>query len=349
MRIVVGLSGGVDSAVAAWLLQEQGHEVTGVFMHNWAEEDGTCSAEADFEDVRRVSEHLKIPYYSVNFQQEYRDRVFAEFLQELQQGHTPNPDVLCNTHIKFQAFLNYALTAGAEFLATGHYAGVAHEPQGAQLLRADDENKDQTYFLHGLNQGQLCKVLFPLQTYTKPQVRELALRIGLPVAQKKDSTGICFIGERQFRAFLQQHLPAQPGDMVTPEGRVVGRHEGLAFYTLGQRRGLGIGGTGSGQRWFVVAKDLSANRLIVHQGDTPLLYTQTLTTGPAHFIGPPPPSPLRCMARLRHRQPLQACTLDILPDGRAHVTFDQPQRAATPGQFVVWYDGRICLGGGKIA
>nr|MDD6336627.1 tRNA 2-thiouridine(34) synthase MnmA [bacterium] len=353
-RVVVGLSGGVDSAVAAWLLKEQGYDVIGVFMRNWEETapDGRCTADQDFADVRAVCECIGIPYYGVNFSKQYKERVFASFLEELQKGRTPNPDVLCNTQIKFAAFLDFAMQAGAEKLATGHFARLRQGADGGyQLLCGVDPGKDQTYFLHGLGQKELSRAMFPVGGMTKAQVRQKAREIGLPVAEKKDSTGICFIGERHFKQFLQQYLPTQPGDIISTTGEVVGRHDGLAFYTLGQRRGLGIGGRGDGRRWFVVQKDLAGNRLIVHQGeDAPQLYATALASEKLHFIaGQAPAEQFDCRARIRHRQAFQDCRVTMLPDGSARVDFAQRQRAITPGQSVVLYQGDVCLGGGIIA
>lgn len=350
-RVVVGMSGGVDSAVSALLLKEQGYDVLGVFMKNWEEKDdqGRCRAEEDYADVREVCNQIGIPYYTVNFTKDYEERVFAYFLRELSSGRTPNPDILCNTQIKFHAFLDFALKSGADHLATGHFAQLHHGADGTLLLRGKDENKDQTYFLHGLGQKELAHALFPVGHLQKSQVRELAQKHGLKVAAKKDSTGICFIGERNFRAFLSQHLPLQPGDMVTPSGQIVGQHQGLAFYTLGQRRGLGIGGRGDGRRWFVVEKDLAKNRLIVEQGeDSPLLYASTLRCQKLHFVsGDAPAVSFDCTAKIRYRQPDQACRV-TLKDDATIVTFSDPQRAITPGQYIVLYQGEVCLGGGII-
>ena len=351
-RIVVGMSGGVDSSVAALLLKRQGHEVIGVFMKNWEEKDenGVCTSEADWADVREVCERIDIPYYSVNFVKEYYDRVFSYFLDEYRRGRTPNPDVLCNREIKFKAFLDFAMELGADRLATGHFCNLGTAADGrVQLLRGLDANKDQSYFLYMLGQKALEKAMFPVGGLTKAQVRGIAKDAGLVTSLKKDSTGVCFIGERRFKPFLKQFLPAQPGDMVTPEGRVVGRHDGLMYYTLGQRRGLGIGGSGDGRRWFVVAKDLERNRLVVDQGeDSPLLYTSRADGGECTWLAGFPPveedRPLRCQVRLRHRQPLQDCSI-ILRGDRVQIDFDRPQRAVTPGQSAVFYDGEVCLGG----
>ena len=351
MRIVAGMSGGVDSSVAAMLMKRQGHEVIGVFMKNWEEKDanGVCTSEQDWSDARAVCQALDIPYYSVNFSKQYWDRVFEEFLREYRLGRTPNPDVLCNREIKFNVFLDFARQLGADRLVTGHFANIDCVNGEYRLLRAKDENKDQTYFLYMLGQRALSMAMFPVGNLTKAEIRQLARENGLPVAEKKDSTGVCFIGERNFREFLKNYLPAQPGDMVTPEGQVVGRHIGLMYYTLGQRRGLGIGGGGNGQRWFVVGKDLSNNRLIVRQGgDSPLLYSSAAEGSQNTWLAGHPPvpdgAPLRCQVRLRHRQPLQGCTLTLRGD-TARMAFDTPQRAVTPGQSAVFYQGQVCLGG----
>jgi tRNA-specific 2-thiouridylase len=352
-KIIVGLSGGVDSSVAALRLIEQGWEVEALFMKNWEEDDDAsyCSAAEDLADARAVAGLLGIRLHTINFASEYWDRVFAYFLDEYRAGRTPNPDVLCNREIKFKAFLDYALALGADRIATGHYAGVRCESDGCQLLRARDENKDQTYFLYMLGQRALRHSLFPLYDIDKTQVRELAARAGFPNHKKKDSTGICFIGERRFRDFLARYLPANPGEIRTADGRLIGRHQGLMYYTLGQRQGLGIGGIADApdEPWYVVGKDLAHNVLTVAQGhDNPLLYRDELTAQQLHWVsGTSPAAPLRCMARCRHRQPLQPCTATP-HGGRLHVRFDRAQRALTPGQSVVLYDGDACLGGGII-
>ena len=350
-RVIVGMSGGVDSSVAALLLKRAGHDVTGIFMNNWEEKDafGVCTSEPDWADVRAVCDLIGIPCYSVNFAREYRERVFSHFLEEYRKGRTPNPDVLCNREIKFGVFLSFAEKLGAEKVATGHFAKVDRCGQGWQLRRAKDENKDQTYFLYMLGQHALSKAMFPVGDLTKGEIRQIARDAGIPVSEKKDSTGVCFIGERNFKEFLSGYLPAQPGDMVTADGRIVGRHDGLMYYTLGQRRGLGIGGSGDGRRWFVVAKDLERNRLVVDQGeDSPLLYTSRAAGGACTWLAGFPPAeedrPLRCQVRLRHRQPLQDCSI-ILRGDRVQIDFDRPQRAVTPGQSAVFYDGEVCLGG----
>ncbi|MCR5325976.1 MAG: tRNA 2-thiouridine(34) synthase MnmA [Bacteroidales bacterium] len=349
-RVIVGLSGGVDSAVAALLLKEQGYEVTGVFMRNWEEQDGTCPAEEDYEDVRRVSEALDIPYYTVNFTKDYQERVFSYFLSEYSAGRTPNPDILCNTEIKFKAFLDFALKSGADQLATGHYARLCRDARGVHLMKGLDGDKDQTYFLAGLTQEQLDRAQFPLGALQKREVRDLARKRALPVAEKKDSTGICFIGERNFKQFLMSYLPACPGDMVDEHGRRIGRHDGLMYYTLGQRRGLGIGGRsdGSGESWFVIGKDLKRNLLIVQQGEHEELYSLSLTVDKLNVI-PREDMPKRfvCTAKFRYRQPDQAVEVE-LRDGGAFVRFREPQRAVTPGQWCVLYRGQECLGGGPI-
>jgi tRNA-specific 2-thiouridylase len=355
-RVFVGLSGGVDSAVAALLLVEQGADVEAVFMKNWEEDDTAthCAAAADLAVARSVAERIGVPLHEVNFATEYWERVFEHFLAEYRAGRTPNPDVLCNREIKFRAFLDYALERGADAIATGHYAGTRRDADGVHLLRAADENKDQTYFLYPLGQAQLERAVFPLAQLRKPEVRALALDRGLPNHARKDSTGICFIGERRFRDFLARYLPAQPGDVETPEGRPVGRHEGLMYYTLGQRHGIGVGGVrdAAGEPWFVVAKDLARNVLVVAQGhDHPLLMTTGLTARQLHWVlGSPPAERFTCAARCRHRQPLQSCEV-VLASGQrtAEVRFPEPQRAVTPGQSVVFYDGDECLGGGVIA
>ena len=353
-RIVVGMSGGVDSSVAALLLKRAGHDVIGIFMNNWEEEDetGVCTNVDDWSDVRAVCEKIGIPYYSVNFAAEYRERVFSHFLEEYRRGRTPNPDVLCNREIKFSVFPDLAKKLEADRIATGHFARLDRVDGRTRLLRAADEDKDQTYFLYMVVQAALSMTEFPVGGMTKAEIRAVARENGLPVSEKKDSTGVCFIGERNFRRFLSGYLPARPGDMVTEDGRVVGRHDGLMFYTLGQRRGLGIGGGGDGRRWFVVAKDLENNRLIVHQGeDSPLLWSKRARADGCTWIAGEPPAPdggtFRCSVRLRHRQRLQGCAV-TLSKGRAEMEFDVPQRAVTPGQSAVFYDGEVCLGGAVI-
>jgi tRNA-uridine 2-sulfurtransferase len=354
-RVMVGLSGGVDSAVAAHLLLEQGYRVQALFMKNWEEDDapGYCAAAEDLKDATAVAEQLGIELLTVNFAAEYWDLVFAYFLAEYRALRTPNPDVLCNREIKFRAFLDHALGLGADWIATGHYARVTRDAAGSHLRLSADPDKDQTYFLHLLDQRQLARSLFPLGDLTKVEVRALARRRGLPNAERRDSTGICFIGERRFRDFLARYLPREPGPIETPEGRVLGEHQGLAYYTIGQREGLGIGGVaGAGESpWFVAAKDGVRNCLIVAQGaDHPLLRSAGLQAVRVHWIpgSSPGPIPFDCLARLRHRQPLQPCTLTGLSDNECEVRFAEPQRAVTPGQAVVFYAGDECLGGATI-
>ena len=351
-RVVVGMSGGVDSSVAALLLKEQGYDVVGLFMKNWEDddEDGVCSAEQDYLDVRRVCSLLDIPYYSVNFSKQYQDRVFSYFLREYRAGRTPNPDVLCNREIKFGPFKKYAFEMGADYIATGHYAGIREENGLFYLTKAADEDKDQTYFLNQLSQKQLLGTLFPLKDLKKDEVREIAQKYSLSTAKKKDSTGICFIGERNFRNFLSTYLPAMPGDITDMSGKVLGRHMGLMFYTLGQRRGLDIGGVkgDGGGRWFVCKKDLEKNVLVVSHGDEDILYSDGAFIKDINFIPANLYSfPLKCDVRLRHRQMLQGATLFQDKSGYI-VKFDCPQRAVTAGQFAVFYLGNDCIGGGSV-
>lgn len=348
--VVLGMSGGVDSAVSAWLLKQQGYNVIALFMHNWEEvDDGCCTAEQDFEDVKRVSAKLGIPYYSVNFATEYKERVFSYFLDEYAKGRTPNPDVLCNREIKFGPFLQYAKAMGADYIATGHYCGILHDNGVHYLLKAKDQSKDQTYFLNQLSQAQLADVLFPLQNIDKTEVRDIATKLGLVNAKKKDSTGICFIGERNFRSFLQTYLPNQVGEIVDVNGKVVGQHIGLMYYTLGQRRGLGLGGTTEGQgRWFVVDKDLQNNRLIVSHGDEEVLMSRSLVSNCVNWIPSLQCSSFTCTAKFRYRQPEQGVDVAVQEDGKVRVIFHEKQRAVTPGQFVVFYSEDKCLGGGII-
>jgi tRNA-specific 2-thiouridylase len=354
-KIVVGLSGGVDSAVTAWLLRQAGHEVVGVFMKNWEADDldEDCPIAQDYRDVLATASVLGIEVELVNFSREYQDRVFAYFLAEYQAGRTPNPDVLCNAEIKFKAFLDHAMQMGADFIATGHYARLEGESPTRRLLKAADANKDQSYFLYRLQQHQIARALFPLGDLPKPKVRELARQAGIPVAEKKDSTGICFIGERPFREFLQRYMPIQPGDMVTPEGKVMGRHQGLMFHTLGQRKGLGIGGVKGGEEgepWFVAGKNLARNELIVVQGhDHPLLKTRELTATDLSWLVAPPQVDQRYTAKTRYRQQDAACMVAWRDAETLRLHFDEPQWAVTPGQSVVLYDGAVCLGGGVIA
>jgi tRNA-specific 2-thiouridylase len=346
-RVVVGLSGGVDSAVAAWLLKKQGHEVVGLFMKNWEDDDEEyCTSRQDLVDAVSVADVIGIDIEAVNFSAEYKARVFAHFLAEHRAGRTPNPDVLCNSEIKFAAFLDHAMALGAARIATGHYAGVRERGGRSELLRAADASKDQSYFLHRLNQAQLSRTLFPLAGLHKRRVREIAREIGLSNHDKKDSTGICFIGERPFREFLERYLPREPGDMVTPKGRVVGRHQGLAYYTIGQRQGLGIGG--QGLPWYVAAKDLARNRLVVVQGhDHPALLAPALLARDASWVSGRGPAQGAYGAKTRYRQADAPCTL-AWRDGEMEVRFADPQWAVTPGQSVVLYDGEVCLGGAVI-
>ncbi len=346
-RVVVGMSGGVDSSVAALLLKEQGYDVIGVFMKNWEENDenGVCTAEEDWQDVRSVCDRIGIPYYAVNFSREYWDRVFSYFLKEYRAGRTPNPDVLCNREIKFKAFLDFAMQLGAAHIATGHF--VRTNEQG-DLLRGVDAGKDQSYFLYMVHSGQLKKTIFPVGGMTKQEVRAIAEQHGLITAGKKDSTGVCFIGERNFKKFLSTYLPAQPGDMTDPEGHVVGRHDGLMYYTLGQRRGLGIGGCGDGRSWFVIGKDLDNNRLLVAQGeDHPMLYSQECEGEDLTWVRESPAAEgtwLDCTCKFRYRQkdqPVRVCWNGT----KTLIHALEPQRAITPGQSAVFYQGEICLGG----
>ncbi len=353
-HIIVGMSGGVDSSVAALLLIQAGYRVEGLFMKNWEEDDepGYCAAAEDLADAKAVCEVLEIPLHKVNFSADYWHRVFSHFLDEYQAGRTPNPDILCNKEIKFRAFLDYARQLGADGIATGHYARIGRDGASYTLLAGRDANKDQTYFLYTLGQEQLSKSLFPIGELEKPRVRELARAHGLPVFAKKDSTGICFIGERRFRDFLQTYLPARPGEIVDPEGNQLGEHQGLMYYTLGQRQGLGIGGVhDAGEApWYVVDKDMAHNRLIVAQGhDHPLMHHRGLEAQDLHWVsGEAPREAFSCRARIRHRQPLQACRVEPHADGRVRVLFDEAQRAIAPGQSVVFYQEDRCLGGGII-
>ena len=388
LRVVVGLSGGVDSAVTAWLLKQQGHEVVGIFMKNWEDDDdsddGYCSSNVDFVDAAAVADVIGIEIEHVNFAADYKDRVFAEFLREYEAGRTPNPDVLCNAEIKFKAFLDHALRLGAEKIATGHYArvrevpalatdrppqGSSHSLEGQQrndgatsrfeLLKGLDPLKDQSYFLHRLNQAQLSKTLFPVGELPKTEVRRLAAEIGLPNAKKKDSTGICFIGERPFREFLNRYLSHQPGDIIDDRGRTLGRHLGLSFYTLGQRQGLGIGGVkekgaarGAGDHapWFVARKDMARNALRVVQGhEHAWLQSKRLQFDDASWVAGSAPADGAMAAKTRYRQTDATCTLSALGEGRFDLAFTTPQWAVTPGQSAVLYDGEVCLGGGVIA
>ena len=356
MRIVVGMSGGVDSSVAALLLKREGHDVVGLFMKNWEDDDTDeyCTSREDLVDAASVADVIGIELEAVNFAAEYRERVFAQFLREYDAGRTPNPDVLCNSEIKFRAFLDHARTLGADHIATGHYARVRRDGSRVQLRKAADAAKDQSYFLHRLTQEQLAPVLFPLGETTKREVRAIARREGIPTWAKKDSTGICFIGERPFRDFLEKYLPRTPGPIETPDGTQVGRHDGLAYYTLGQRQGLRIGGTKAGEDlpWFVAGKDAARNALIAVQGhDHPALYRRTVEAQELHWIAGalPEPSTLdRVGAKTRYRMPDAMCRVELLEDDSCSATFDAPQWAPTPGQYLVLYDGDVCLGGGVI-
>ena len=353
-RVVVGLSGGVDSAVTALRLKRAGYDVLGLFMKNWEDDDafGDCPAADDIADVQAIAACLDIPVQVINFATEYREQVFAHFLAEYRRGRTPNPDVLCNRQIKFGVFREHALAQGAQAIATGHYAALRRTGGTVELLCPADQDKDQTYFLHALTQAQLAPAGFPLADLTKRQVRALAQDAGLPVAHKKDSTGICFIGERPFREFLGRYLVAEPGDMLDESGRVVGRHVGLPYYTLGQRQGLGIGGGhgASGDAWYVAGKDAARNVLIVVQGhDHPLLLSRALLSEPATWIADRPPAAMfTCTAKTRYRQRAEPCEVAVADDGRCTVRFARPQRAVTPGQSVVFYRDAVCLGGAVI-
>ena len=352
-HVVVGLSGGVDSSVSAWLLKERGYRVSGLFMVNWEEdEDGYCRAAEDFQDARAVAEEIGIPLQRVDFSADYKDRVFAHFLADLAAGKTPNPDVLCNREVKFQPFREYAFRLGADGIATGHYARIDHRPDGPRLLRSVTEDKDQTYFLAAVTQAQLDRVMFPIGHLTKPEVRQIALAAGLPVHKKKDSTGICFIGERRFRDFLAQHLKDAPGAIVDTTGARVGEHPGLHHFTLGQRKGLHIGGRRGAEEapWYVVAKRLPQRELVVSQDPAdPQMMSTRIDTDRFHWIRRPQTLPGRLQGRIRHRQALQACAVVAETDGALSVRFEAPQRAAAPGQYLVLYDGPECLGSAEIA
>lgn len=361
-RVVIGMSGGVDSSVSAWLLKQQGYEVIGLFMKNWEDDDDTeyCSSRQDWLDAASVADVVGVDIEAVNFAAEYKDRVFAEFLREYSAGRTPNPDVLCNAEIKFKAFLDHAMSLGADLIATGHYARVRQidTPSGKQmqLLKAIDQSKDQSYFLHRLNQSQLSKTLFPLGEIEKTKVREIATEIGLPNAAKKDSTGICFIGERPFREFLNRYLPTKPGPILTAEGKQIGEHYGLSFYTYGQRKGLGIGGVSGAQRsdgtadaWYVARKDMANNTLYVVQGhDHPWLLSHELNADDASWVAGVMPDLGDYAAKTRYRQTDAKCNLTSSVGGKFSLSFAEAQWAVTPGQSAVLYDGDVCLGGGII-
>jgi len=349
--VVVGMSGGVDSSVSALLLKEQGYHVIGLFMKNWEENDdqGRCKSSQDYEDVVSVCEQLRIPYYSVNVVKEYWDNVFTHFLEELQLGFTPNPDILCNREIKFKLFLEKAMGLGADFLATGHYAKIQETDNGLILLKGTDPNKDQSYFLYTLKQEALQKVLFPIGRLEKSAVRKIAEAHNLATFAKKDSTGICFIGKRDMKESLRRYIPFQPGNFANLKGEVVGQHDGVAYYTIGQRKGLGIGGPG--EAWFVIGKDVERNVVIIDQGtDHPSLYSNALTASDLSWVAGEAlfSLPFRCRAKVRYRQPDQECIITSIENGCAHVTFSQPQRAITPRQSIVFYDNEVCLGGGII-
>ena len=353
-KVIVGMSGGVDSSVAALLLQDQGYRVEGLFMKNWEEDDGTeyCTSKEDYADAQAVADKIGIKLHGANFAAEYWDHVFEHFLAEYKAGRTPNPDILCNREIKFKAFLDYAIQLDADYIATGHYTRLGSENGKSTLLKGLDPNKDQSYFLHAVGHAELEKTIFPVGEIEKPQVRELALNNGLVTAKKKDSTGICFIGERRFKDFLQQYLPAQPGEIHSVEGEHLGRHEGLMYHTIGQRQGLGIGGLSQHRDapWYVVGKDLATNILVVAQGnDHPALFKSSLLAGEIYWVADEaPPLPLACAAKVRYRQADQACTLSRFGDAGYQIQFEHPQRAITPGQSVVFYQGERCLGGGVI-
>jgi tRNA-specific 2-thiouridylase len=354
-KVILGLSGGVDSAVAAILLKQHGADVQALHMTNWEDDDGYCTAAQDLQDARQVCEQLEIPLHHVNFAREYRDRVFEYFLDEYRKGRTPNPDVLCNREIKFGVFRSYAKRLGGEYLATGHYARSRIVDGQAQLLKAADESKDQSYFLNAITAEALAETVFPLGDLQKTEVRAIARDNALPVFDKKDSTGICFIGERPFKDFLSNYLPANPGPIQTPEGKTVGEHSGLMYYTIGQRQGLGVGGRrdSGDEPWYVAGKDLESNVLIVVQGEHPLLYSDGLEANDVSWIGESPTEirngkPLQCMVKVRYRQPDQACEARSASDSKLFVSFEKSQRAVAPGQFAVFYDGDRCLGGAAI-
>ena len=355
MKVIIGMSGGVDSSVAAYLLTQQGYEVEGLFMKNWEQDDTEdyCPAAQDLADAQAVCDQLNIKLHSVNFAQQYWDRVFNHFLNEYQHARTPNPDVLCNKEIKFDAFLNHALNLGADYIATGHYARVEHQQGLGLLYKAKDRSKDQTYFLHAVSNQALGKTLFPLSNYLKSNVRKIATELNLATSSKKDSTGICFIGERRFKTFLNEFMLAQPGDIKNTNGETIGRHDGLMFYTYGQRQGLNIGGTkdSASLPWYVVDKDVKNNYLIVAQGiNHPMLYSQGLICGQIHWLIPHAAQdlPKTCYAKTRYRQDDQACIISPPNNNQHYIMFSTPQRAITPGQYIVFYDQNQCLGGAVI-
>lgn len=351
-HIIVGMSGGVDSSVAAYLLKAAGHHVSGVFMKNWEGDDTDtyCPATQDMADAQAVADKLGIELHMVNFADQYWERVFAYFLAEYRAGRTPNPDILCNKEIKFKAFLDYAKNRGADYIATGHYVRKQENNGHSYLLKGSDNNKDQSYFLHALSEAQLAQSLFPIGDLPKTKVREIAAELGFINHAKKDSTGICFIGERKFKTFLNEYLPAKPGKIITIDGEEIGHHDGLMFYTIGQRQGLQIGGRKDKAEspWYVAGKDLTHNHLIVVQGEHPALFKTSLIATQMHWINEPPTLPKKAQAKTRYRQPDQACLIEQIAPDRCHITFDTPQRAITPGQSVVFYEGDVCLGGGVI-
>ncbi|NMB27071.1 MAG: tRNA 2-thiouridine(34) synthase MnmA [Tissierellia bacterium] len=348
-RVILGMSGGVDSSVSALLLKEAGYNVIGLFMKNWDEKDeyGVCTATEDSDDARRVANQLGIPYYAINFEKEYWDRVFTYFLNEYKKGRTPNPDVMCNQEIKFSAFLDYALKLEADYIAMGHYAQVEKKDDGYYLIRGKDKNKDQSYFLSRIGQKALSKTIFPVGHLEKKQVRELAKKHNLYTAKKKDSTGICFIGERNFDEFLDKYLLAKEGDIIDVEGNRIGKHSGLIHYTLGQRKGIGIGGIGTGEPWFVAGKDLKKNILYVAQGEkNPALYSTSLIgESPSWILEKAPTMPLKCTAKFRYRQSDIPVTVNVLENGELHIKYSNPVKAVTPGQAAVLYQDEMCLGG----
>ncbi len=350
-KVILGVSGGVDSAVAALLLKEQGYEVEGLHMTNWDEDDSYCTAAADYQDARKACEHIGVPLHRVNFAKEYQERVFADFLAEYRAGRTPNPDVLCNRYIKFGEFYQYAQRLGGDFIATGHYARVIHNPNESQLLKGLDQNKDQSYFLHAIHQEPLQQTLFPLGELPKTEVRNIANKAGLPNFAKRDSTGICFIGERPFREFLSRYIEDAPGDIETDTGQVIGRHQGLMHHTLGQRQGLHVGGVKGypDEPWYVGRKDLKRNVLLAVQGrDNPLLWSTDLVTEKLHWINKKTPEVTELSIKTRYRQDDAAAQVEFLADGTAKVRFAHPQWSVTPGQYAVFYDNDVCLGGAVI-